>query len=529
MATNTTKIALISVTDKTGVLDFAKGLTKLSFKILSTGGTAKLLRDAGISVTEVADWTKSPEILGGRVKTLHPMIHGGILADRTAASHIADMERMDWPGIDVVAVNLYDFAGEAQSKKLTLDKAIEFIDVGGPTMLRAAAKNHNYCLPVIDPADYQEVIRQYQEGSPTPQFRKVLASKVFAATAAYDTMIAKFFAEALATPSPSDVWPQEMTRPLSLQGSLRYGENSHQKAAFYRFADQAKEGLAAAIFLQGKELSYNNYIDLDAASSIVADLSPIPAMTIVKHTNPCATAQSLTLSPQDLFARALSADPKCAFGGIVASNIPINEQAARAMNEIFLECVIAPDYSPEALTVFSAKKNLRVIKAQCVQETGQVTGSTLCWRSINGGLLVQTADAVTQHNSEWTCVTKAKPTDALLQELQFAMTLCKHVKSNAILVTSGQKSIGVGAGQMSRIDSARFALEKAGELGHTVKGAVMASDAFFPFRDTVDLAAKFGISAIVQPGGSMRDQESIDAANEHGMIMMVTGVRHFKH
>ena len=529
MAASTTRLALISVTDKTGVLDFAKGLAQLSFKILSTGGTAKLLRDAGISVTEVAEWTKSPEILGGRVKTLHPMIHGGILADRTAASHLADMERMGWPGIDVVVVNLYDFAGEAQSKKLTLDKAIEFIDVGGPTMLRAAAKNHSYCLPVIDPTDYQEVLRQYQGGSPSPEFRKTLASKVFASTAAYDAMIANYFAAALAAPSQSEVWPPEVANPLRLQGTLRYGENSHQKAAFYSFADRAKEGLAAAIFVQGKDLSYNNYIDLDAAASIVADLSPIPAMTIVKHTNPCGTAQSHNLSPQDLFAQALSADPKCAFGGIVASNIPINEPAARAMNEIFLECVIAPDYSPEALTVFSTKKNLRVLKSQCVQESGRVKESTLCWRSINGGLLAQTADAVTQHNTEWTCVTKAKPTDQMLHELRFAMTLCKHVKSNAILVAAGQKSIGVGAGQMSRIDSARFALEKAKELGHTVKGAVMASDAFLPFRDTVDLAAKFGISAIVQPGGSMRDQESIDAANEHAMVMMVTGIRHFKH
>ncbi len=529
MASNPTKIALISVTNKNGVIDFAKGLAKLSFKILSTGGTAKLLRDAGISVTEVADWTKSPEVLGGRVKTLHPMIHGGILADRTVASHINDMERMGWTGIDVVAVNLYDFAGEAQSKNLILDKAIEFIDVGGPTMLRAAAKNHLYCLPVIDPTDYNDVLKQYHDGSPTPQFRRLLASKVFAATAAYDNMIAKFFAGALTTTAPADSWPQEKIQSLQLQGALRYGENSHQKAAFYSFSDSPKEGLGAAQFLQGKDLSYNNYIDLDAASAIVADLSPVPSMTIVKHTNPCATAQSQTLSPQDLFALALSGDPKCAFGGIVASNIPINEQAAHAMNEIFLECVIAPDYSPEALAIFSAKKNLRVLKSNAVLKVGQVKESTVQWRSINGGMLAQTADAVTQKPTSWTCVTKAKPTEEMLAELSFAMTLCKHVKSNAILVAAGQKSIGVGAGQMSRVDSARFALEKAVELGHNVKGAVMASDAFFPFRDTVDTAAKFGIAAIVQPGGSLRDQESIDAANENGLVMMMTHARHFKH
>jgi phosphoribosylaminoimidazolecarboxamide formyltransferase / IMP cyclohydrolase len=533
MSTSHSRIALISVTNKNGVIEFARGLKELSFTILSTGGTAKILRDEGISVTEVSDWTKSPEVLGGRVKTLHPMIHGGILADLTIPSHMADMTRMDWPKIDLVVVNLYDFAGEAKLKNLSLEKAIDFIDVGGPTMLRAAAKNHAYCLPVIDPADYHEVLAQYSQGSPSPTFRKSLAGKVFAATAAYDSMIANYFSGALgaspvAAPEP-EAWAQERTLPLHLAGALRYGENSHQKAAFYSHGGHRPSGLAAAEILQGKELSYNNYIDLDAAAAIVADFSPLPAMTIVKHTNPCATAASSTFSPQQLFSAALRSDPKCAFGGIVASNIAIDEQAARAIIEIFLECVIAPDYSPMALQVFSTKKNLRVLKSNAVLESGRVHSAAVQWRSINGGLLAQTADAVSQNTAEWTCVTNAKPTVPMLADLKFAMTLCKHVKSNAILVASGLKSLGVGAGQMSRIDSARFALEKARELGHVVKGAVIASDAFFPFRDTVDIAAKFGISAIVQPGGSIRDQESVDAANEHGVVMMMTGTRHFKH
>ena len=529
MAKNTTPTALISVTDKTGVIDFAKGLADLSFRILSTGGTAKLLRDAGITVTEVADVTQSPEVLGGRVKTLHPMIHGGILADRSNESHMNDMARMDWSGIDIVAVNLYDFAGEAKSKNLTLDKAIEYIDIGGPAMLRAAAKNHTYCMPVIDPADYGDVLKQWQNGAPEKAFRQKLASKVFAATAAYDSMISAYFKEALSPSSADDTWPATLSQELKLSQPLRYGENSHQKAAFYYPVTTPPTGLAAAKFLQGKELSYNNYIDIDAAAAIVADLAPLPAMTIIKHTNPCGTATSATLPPHEIFAHALSSDPKCAFGGIVASNITVTEEAARAMCEIFLECVIAPDYAPAALEVFAAKKNLRVLKSNAVLESGRVTATNVLWRSVNGGILAQTADALSQNPSAWTCVTKNQPTATMLADLNFAMTVCKHVKSNAILLASGLKTIGVGAGQMSRVDSARFAIDKARELGHIVKGSVMASDAFFPFRDSVDLAARAGIAAIVQPGGSMRDKESIEAANEHGIVMMMTGIRHFRH
>ena len=529
MLSSSSRVALVSVTNKTGVIEFARGLVELSFTVLSTGGTAKILRDAGIPVTDVADFTKSPEVLGGRVKTLHPAVHAGILADQSNADHIHDMNRMNWTGINVVAVNLYDFAGEAKSKNLSLEKAIDFIDIGGPTMLRAAAKNNDWCMPVIDPADYDAVLEYWRKESTDKNFRKLLAGKVFSATANYDNMIAQYFSEALKESSSQNSWPLATSLDLELVQPLRYGENSHQKAAFYSPAGVAAQGLAAATFLQGKELSYNNYIDLDAAAGIVADLSPLPAMTIIKHTNPCGTAASATLEPVKLFARALSGDPKCAFGGIVASNVAIDEASARAMAEIFLECIIAPDYSEGALQVFAAKKNLRVLKSNTVLNSGKPSPSKINWRSINGGWLAQSADTILQSPDAWTCVSKAKPDATILADLAFAMSVCKHVKSNAIVLASGLRTIGVGAGQMSRIDSANFAIEKAKELAHVVRGSVLASDAFFPFRDTVDLASKAGIVAIVQPGGSMRDQESIDAANEHGVVMMVTGVRHFKH
>jgi phosphoribosylaminoimidazolecarboxamide formyltransferase/IMP cyclohydrolase len=529
MTIGSARVALVSVTNKTGVIEFARGLAGLSFRILSTGGTAKILRDAGLDITDVSEVTRSPEILGGRVKTLHPVIHGGILADRDNIDHLKDMRRLDITGIDLVVANLYDFAGDARAKNLPLAKAIEHIDIGGPTMLRAAAKNHVHCMPVIDPSDYNDVLNYWKSSRNDLAFRQRLAAKVFATTAAYDRMISDYFADSLQSEDSRSVWPKQSTTKLELLQTLRYGENSHQAAALYRSAETPVHGLASAKILQGKELSYNNYVDLDAAAAIVADLAPLPSVTIIKHTNPCGTAASPTLSALHLFERALSCDPKCAFGGIVASNITVDESAAKAMAEIFLECIIAPDYTAGALQVFANKKNLRVVKSDAVLESGRAHRSAHLWKSINGALLTQEADAVIPHPETWNCVTKMKPDATMLADLAFAMTVCKHVKSNAIVLSSGLRTIGVGAGQMSRVDSARFAIDKAREMAHEVPGSVMASDAFFPFRDTVDFAAKSGVKAIVQPGGSLRDQESVDAANEHGLVMMTTGVRHFRH
>lgn len=529
MIARKSRVALVSVTNKKGVIEFARGLSELSFKILSTGGTAKILRDAGVDVTDVSEVTKSPEILGGRVKTLHPVIHGGILADRTNDQHANDLAQLGIAGIDVVVVNLYDFANDAREKNLPLDRAIEHIDVGGPTMLRAAAKNHEHCLPVMDPNDYEAVLKYLKADHEDQTFRQKMAMKVFVATSHYDQMIAEYFSRLTSGKQMQNSTTTQINHKMELVQHLRYGENSHQGASFYRSLETPAHGLAAAKFLQGKELSYNNYVDLDAAAGIVADLAPLPAMTIIKHTNPCGTAASPTLSSLQLFELALASDPKCAFGGIIAANITIDEETARAMTEIFLECVIAPNFTPGALQVFSSKKNLRVLQSDAVLAAGRPASVIKSWKSISGGILVQDVDASIPNPDIWTCASKAKPDASTLADLRFAMTVCKHVKSNAIVLSSGLRTIGVGAGQMSRIDSARFAIEKAREMAHEVPGAVLASDAFFPFRDTVDLAAKAGVRAIVQPGGSLRDQESVDAANEHGLVMMMTGIRHFRH
>jgi phosphoribosylaminoimidazolecarboxamide formyltransferase/IMP cyclohydrolase len=536
MPTNHT--ALISVTDKTGIVEFARGLRQLGFMLLSTGGTANLLRDHDICVTEVADYTESPEILDGRVKTLHPKIHAGVLADRSDPTHTSQLKSANMRSIDLVVVNLYDFANDALGQRLPIEKAVQFIDIGGPSLLRGAAKNHQSCLPVIDPADYPEVLRHWNSGGFSDAFRRRMAAKVFRQTARYDAMIAHYFEPKEATHTTDQLlqdaskekqWMNAVPKEVSVAQALRYGENAHQQAALLIDSTKPRSGLAAAIFMQGKELSYNNYCDLDAAAGIVADLDPMPALTIIKHTNPCGTAASASMTVRELFQAALGCDPKCAFGGIIASNQLIDGDAARAMSEIFLECIIAPNFTDEALAVLSGKKNLRVLRSDAVISSGDKSKNALQLRSIHGGILVQTADQIIDDVSTWNCATKIKPTPSILADLQFAMRVCKHVKSNAIVLASGLRTIGVGAGQMSRVDSARLAVEKAREVGLVVKGSVLASDAFFPFRDSVDYAAKSGIAAIVQPGGSLRDQESIDAANEHGIVMMISGTRHFRH
>ncbi len=535
MSKNTRPLALISVTDKTGVIDFARSLEGLNFEIISTGGTAKILRDSGVAVIEVSTLTDCPEVLGGRVKTLHPSIHGGILADRSNPEHRTQLDSMGWLPIDLVVVNLYNFAGEAKNKRLSLNDAIEFIDIGGPAMLRAAAKNHRSCLPVVDPSDYLDVISRIKSNDLNLDYRRILSGKVFSLTAAYDQMIADYINSIDSSDhvtKQSRELPKIMDLRLTEIQGLRYGENPHQAAGFYRPPFE-QGGLAEAETLQGKELSYNNYLDLDAASAIVAELYPAPAITIIKHTNPCGTAAARpndkTPSAKELFTRALMSDPKCAFGGIVASNIPIDESAALAMSEIFLECIIAPSYTEAALDIFRNKKNLRILRTTTLVTPDQNLAPRLTFRSVRGGLLVQTNDTAPISPGTWACVSKLKPDPAQRSEMAFAMSICKHVKSNAIVLSSRLQSIGIGAGQMSRIDSLHIAVNKSRELGHNLTGSVMASDAFFPFRDCVDFAAKAGITAIVQPGGSVRDQESIDAANDHGIVMMLTAVRHFKH
>jgi phosphoribosylaminoimidazolecarboxamide formyltransferase/IMP cyclohydrolase len=520
-------LALLSVTDKTGIVEFARELHKLQVGILSTGGTAKLLMEAGIPVTEVSQHTGSPEILDGRVKTLHPKVHGGILFDRSKPSHVAQCQEFGIRPIDLVVVNLYQFESKALKEQLGLESAIEHIDIGGPCMLRAAAKNFAHCAPVIDPRDYERVLVEWKAGGLSAAFRRELAAKTFRAISRYDAMIAAYF-ERASENETAELAPS-FPLDLSLQQTLRYGENPHQKAGFYRSPFSQPGGLQDARVVQGKELSFNNLLDCDAAAQIVADFPESLACTIIKHTNPCGTALGRPgESLLEIYQRALSVDPKSAFGGIVAFNVPVDGPTAEALSQLFLECIVAPGYSAAALQVLAAKKNLRVLELPYLAQRG---GDQKQWdlRSVLGGVLLQERDQVRTDAGQWQVVTKKAPTPTEVQDLVFAMRLCKHVKSNAIVFARDLMSVAVGAGQMSRVDSATFAAEKAREFGRSINNTVLASDAFFPFRDTVDLAAKLGVTAIVQPGGSMRDAESIAAADEQGLAMVFTGVRHFKH
>lgn len=513
--------ALLSVTDKTGLIPFAKGILELGYSLLSTGGTAKLLRDNGLSVQDVASHTGSPEIMDGRVKTLHPKIHGGILLDRSNPQHLAEANMHAITPIDLVVVNLYRFKEEALAKRLTPEAAIEFIDIGGPTMLRAAAKNWQHCLAVVDPADYEQVLTALRERHVAAKLRRTLAAKVFRTTSQYDAMIAEFLED-----QPSTALAVDTHVTLQEVSALRYGENPHQKAALYTNSADARSGFAAAPLLQGKELSYNNILDLDAAAALVSDL-PNPGVVIVKHTNPCgvATGNAAQLS---LYEQALAADPKSAFGGIVACNRPLEASTAAALTKLFLECVAAPEFEPEALKILQSKPNLRVLVADFAK-SGAGQQARISWRSVRGGFLLQDVDTAMVNPETWQVVTQRAPSSMQATDLCFAMTVAKHVKSNAIVFAKDGVTFGIGAGQMSRIDSAQAAVAKANECGRSLQGSVMASEAFFPFRDTVEFAARHGVTAIIQPGGSMRDQESIDAANAAGIVMVFTGVRHFRH
>jgi phosphoribosylaminoimidazolecarboxamide formyltransferase / IMP cyclohydrolase len=517
-----TRLALLSVSDKTGLIEFARQLVeKFNFEIVSSGGTAQALKAEGIPVMKVAEYTGAPEILGGRLKTLHPKIHGGILARRDMPEHLADLEQHQIRPIDLVVVNLYPFAATISKPGVSLADAIEQIDIGGPAMLRASAKNFAHLTVLSNPARYDDYLTELTKNNGQAsftkcelcsiEFRQARALETFQHTAAYDTAIAGY----LAAQAGETTNYQISAQPLQ---SLRYGENPHQPAAWYQTGAIAT-GWTTAKILQGKELSYNNLVDLEAARRIIAEFNDTPAATIIKHNNPCGTALGDTLLAA--YDRAYNADSTSAFGGIVAVNRPLDADTARSMSKTFLECIVAPECTPEAAEVFAAKKNLRVLTLADL-----ATGTKDNVKVIAGGLLVQTADEAIETTADWQVVTTKQPTPAELQELLFAWKVCKHVKSNAIVVTKNRATIGVGAGQMNRVGSVKIALEQAGT---GAIGAILASDGFFPFDDSVRTAAAAGIIAIVQPGGSLRDNDSIAAANELGLIMVFTGVRHFLH
>ena len=505
------KRALISVSNKDGIIDFARGLEKLGYEIISTGGTFKALREAGVKVVQVADVTGFPEILDGRVKTLHPRIHGGILAMRTP-QHLQQLAEHNIDTIDLVAVNLYPFRETVSKPGASLEEAIENIDIGGPSMVRSAAKNHRDVIVVVNPPRYPDILAALEEkGDIDQDMRMDLALEAFSHTAAYDSMISAYLAGVR-----QHTFPGLYVLGGEKVYDLRYGENPHQQASFYRTMTPGL-GLPDARQLNGKELSYNNIVDTEAAWALIQEFTE-PACTIIKHTNPCGTAVAATL--EEAYQRAFAGDPVSAYGGIIAFNRKVDAATARRAAEPFMEVVIAPDYDAEALQIFQGKKNLRVLQlALAKPEPLQV-------RTVAGGFVVQETDHYPLDFSHLHVVTELTPAPEQLKELEFAWKVVKHVKSNAIVVTNQGMTLGVGAGQMNRVGAARIALEQAGEK---CRGAVLASDAFFPFGDTVEEAARYGIKAIVQPGGSIRDDESIAACNRLGIAMVFTGVRHFKH
>jgi phosphoribosylaminoimidazolecarboxamide formyltransferase / IMP cyclohydrolase len=515
------KQALLSVSDKTGIVEFARGLAELGVVLLSTGGTAKLLRDAGLKVTEVADHTGFPEMLDGRVKTLHPKVHGGILARRDVPAHLAALREAGISTIDLVAVNLYPFSAAVARPGCALSEAIENIDIGGPAMVRSAAKNYDHVTVVTDPADYQPLLRELAGGSgvgAATRFR--LAQKAFAHTARYDGAISNYLTS-LEDGGERSRFPARLTMQFERAQTLRYGENPHQEAAFYRDPQPAPGSLATYRQLQGKELSYNNIADADAAWACVRGLEA-PACVIVKHANPCGAAVADDI--EAAYRKAFATDPTSAFGGIIAFNRPLGAAAAQAVAQQFVEVIIAPGVEPEAAKVLAAKSQVRVLEVPLARGANDYD-----MKSVGGGLLVQTPDDPGNDAVGFKVVTRAQPTAAQREDLLFAWRVAQFVKSNAIVFCGEGRTLGVGAGQMSRVDSARIAAIKAENAGLQLKGAVVASDAFFPFRDGVDVVARCGAAAIIQPGGSVRDEEVIAAADEHGIAMAFTGVRHFRH
>ena len=512
--------AIISVSDKTGVTDFAKGLARLGFELFSTGGTKQALAKAGVPVKSISEITGFPEILDGRVKTLHPMVHGGILARRDLPAHMAELAKNKITAIDLVAVNLYPFVQTVAKEGVTLEEALENIDIGGPTMIRAAAKNFPGVVVVVDPLDYSLVIEKLAAGGIDLAERRRLAQKAFQHVAIYDTAISQYLRQDMAA------LPDEMTIALKKRYSLRYGENPHQEGAFYAelpVGEKKPTGVTWAEQLGGKELSFNNILDADAAWGVVTDFAA-PAVAVIKHTNPCGLASCQDIA--EAYRRAYSGDPVAAFGGIVAANRAVSMAMAEEMRPVFYEIVIAPGYEPAALDLLKKKKDLRILVSELPPGYGRVEPAYLDFRRVKGGFLVQTSDSLPEDSVTLKTVTQREPTQAEIADLVFAWRAVKHVKSNAIVLVKDKTLVGMGAGQPSRIVSAQIAREKAGEKS---RGSVLASDAMFPFPDVVEAAAAAGVTAIIQPGGSIRDGESIKAADQHHMAMVFTGVRHFRH
>ena len=554
------KRALLSVSDKQGLADFAASLARHGVEIVSTGGTAKTLRDSGLKVIDVSEVTGFPEMMDGRVKTLHPKMHGAFLALRDNAGHVASMNEHGIEPIDMVVVNLYPFEETIADDGVDLEVAVENIDIGGPAMIRSASKNWRDVAVVTDVRLYDEIIGEMDanEGSISLETRSRLPALAFTRTASYDLAISSYLARQLSNEDLELLEPlnplgglmfieaddEESEAPASVSGQtsdnsgmpefqiielakvadLRYGENPHQRAALYD--DGTGGGIAGAEQLHGKEMSFNNYVDAEAAWNLVADLDT-RGVAIIKHTNPSGVG--IGNANIDAYRRALATDPVSAFGGIVAFNRKVDAEVARSVIEVFSEVIVAPDYDPDALELFKSKKNLRVLRVHDCNGVRREYGSTLEYKQLGGGFLVQDADVHQLTTADLNVVTDRRPTESELIAMQLAWTVCKHVKSNAIVFANGEQTLGVGAGQMNRVDSVRIAAMRAERFNLPLKGSALASDAFFPFRDNVDEAAAFGVSAIIQPGGSIKDDESIAAANEHGIAMAFTGIRHFKH
>ncbi|MBE0480479.1 MAG: bifunctional phosphoribosylaminoimidazolecarboxamide formyltransferase/IMP cyclohydrolase [Dehalococcoidia bacterium] len=511
--------AILSVSNKAGLVDFARGLNELGFELYSTGGTKRSLQEAGVTVRGVSDITGFPEILDGRVKTLHPAVHGGILARRSLPEHVAELEKNKIGTIELVAVNLYPFRETVAKSGIRLEEALENIDIGGPTMIRAAAKNFPDVVVVVDPSDYGKVLESLRGPGPGLEERRKLAQKAFQHVAAYDTAIAQYLRR------EETGFPAEMTIALKKKYDLRYGENPHQQAAFYveEVAGSAPGGVSSAEQLRGKELSFNNILDADAAWKAAADFDA-PTIAIIKHTNPCGLASNDNLV--EAYKSALAGDPVAAFGGIVALNRRVDAATAREIAGTFYEIIIAPAYEEEALEVLGARRDLRILAVKDAAGQSRALTMELDFRRVGGGLLAQTQDSMPESSLNLRAVTKREPAPSELKDLMFAWKAVKHIKSNAIVLAKDAMLLGMGAGQPSRVVSVEIALKKAGER---CGGSVLGSDAFFPFPDGVELAAKGGVTAIIQPGGSVRDDEAIETANRYNMAMVFTGVRHFRH
>jgi phosphoribosylaminoimidazolecarboxamide formyltransferase/IMP cyclohydrolase len=507
--------ALLSVSDKSGLAEFAKSLHDLGWELVSTGGTARALRDAGLPCTDVSAVTQFPEMLDGRVKTLHPAVHGGLLARRDLPAHMAAIAAHGIQPIDLVCVNLYPFRRTARTAGVTPDDVIEQIDIGGPSMIRSAAKNFASVTVVVDPADYSRVIEAIRTNANALTLRRELAAKVFAHTAAYDAEIAAWFAT-----QQHELFPERMVLAFERKQSLRYGENPGQLAAFY--VEEPGAGLSGLEQLGGKELSFNNLLDLEGALLATGQFAGETCCAIVKHTTPCGVATGSTAL--EAYRKALACDPMSAFGSVIAFTVPVDAEAARAVAALFVECVVAPEFSPEALLVLGEKKNLRVLAGDARTQPG-----ALDYKRVRGGLLVQDVAAAPLDETNWDVVSRRPPTKEERSDLLFAWRTVASVKSNAIVLTRDGATVGIGTGQMSRVDAAFVAVHKARAAGHDTKGTVLGSDAFFPFRDGVDQAAEAGVRAIVQPGGSVKDPEVIAAADEHGIAMVFTGRRTFRH